>query len=90
MVSAMYGSSKLQIFDKGENRYVLWLVTTQFARNLAAKLIKAFLVTFFSKKVTLLTQSNSPLNQNLKPGRNISKKVDKKLKYSQKKTTQIE
>ena len=45
----VYGSSKLQIFDKGENRYVLWLLTTQFTRNLAAKLIKAFWF-FFSKK----------------------------------------
>ena len=38
----VYESSKLQIFDKGENRYVLWLVTTQFARELFAKLIKVF------------------------------------------------
>ena len=52
LLSAMYKSSKLQIFDKGENRYVLCFSTTQFARSFAAKLPKKFFGSFFQKRTS--------------------------------------
>ena len=57
--------SKLQIFDKGENRYVLcnFNYATQFARNFVAKLVKSF-AELFQKRPFFLCNF-SPLNPNL-------------------------
>jgi hypothetical protein len=57
--------SKLQIFDKGENRYVLcnFDYTTQFARNFVAKLIISF-AELFQKRPFFICYF-SPINQNL-------------------------
>ena len=58
--------SKLQIFDKGENRYVLFGATKQhnLREFFSAKLVKSF-AELFQKRPFFICYF-SPINQNLK------------------------
>ena len=75
-LSATYNSSKLQIFDNGENRFVLCFSATQFARNSSAKLPKKFFGSFFQKRTYFFFVTSSEK-------RIVRRSLQAKIKLSQ-------